>query len=88
MNEDEDYDAKNLNKFDLELQKKVRIMDKKLNEILKEIGIYFLFLFILYYVSFSNLSNSAYTYNKLFDSTFVQQQNSNEMGLNNVICEF
>ena len=88
MNEDEDYDAKNVNKFDLELHKKVRIMDKKLNEILKEIGIYFLFLFVLYYVSFTNLSNSAYTYNKLFHSTFVQQLDSNEMGLNNVICEF
>jgi hypothetical protein len=59
-------------------------MNKTLNEILKEIGIYLIFLFFLYYVSFKNLSSSAYTYNQLFQQTFVDPQSSNEIGLNDV----
>ncbi len=60
-------------------------MNKKLNEILKEIGVYFIFLAILYYVSFTNLSNSAFTYNQLFKYTFLDSQNLNEIGLNDVV---
>jgi len=60
-------------------------MDKRLNDIVKEIGIYLIFLFFLFYVSFTNLSLSAGPYNRLFQSTFVQRQNLNEIGLNEVI---
>jgi hypothetical protein len=60
-------------------------MDKRLNEILKEIGIYLIFLFFLFYVSFTNHSLSAKTYNSLFQNTFVQQQKPKEIGLYDVI---
>ena len=60
-------------------------MDKRFNEILSEMGIYLIFLFFLYYDSFTNYSNSSFTYNQLFRSTFVFPQNPNEKGLNDVI---
>ncbi len=59
-------------------------MDKRLNDILKECGIYLIFLFFLLYVSFTNVSLSAITYNRLFQHTFVQQQKPKEIGLNEV----
>jgi len=59
-------------------------MDKRLNEILKEIGIFLIFLFFLFFVSFTNISLSANTYNRLFQNTFVQQQKPKEIGLNEV----
>ena len=84
-NEDEDYsETQKLDDSILEEHKRLRIMDKRLNEILKEIGIYLIFLFFLYYVSFKNLSSSAFTYNQLFQQTFVDSQSSNEIGLNDV----
>ena len=85
-NEDEDFsETQKLDDSNLEEHKHLRIMNKKLNEILKEIGIYLIFLAILYYVSFTNLSNSAFTYNRLFKNTFVDSQSSNEIGLNEVV---
>ena len=59
-------------------------MDKRFDEIIREIGIFLIFLFFLYFVSFSNLSNSSFISNQLFQSIFVDQQNPNEKGLNNV----
>lgn len=68
-----------------EVLKKLRLWDKRFNEILKEIGIFCIFLFILFIVSFSNLSNSSFNYNQSFKSTFIDQQISNEISLNDVI---
>jgi hypothetical protein len=62
-----------------------RIMDKKLNDILREILIYTIFLFVLFYVSFVNISTISIHYNELFQNTFVHPQNQNEKGLTDVI---
>ena len=85
-NEDEDFELKqNYDNCELEELKRIRIMDKKFNEITKEIGIYLTFLFFLYYVSFINYPSSSITYNQLFQNTFVQPQNLNKIGLKEVI---
>jgi hypothetical protein len=84
-NEDEDFcETQKLDNSILEEHKRLRIMDKRLNEIFKEMGIYLIFLFFLYHVSYTNLSSSAFTYNLLFQQTFVDSQSSNETGLNDV----
>jgi hypothetical protein len=48
---------------------------------LKEVFGYIVFIVILFVVALSNLSNSAIQYNRLFQSNFVEQQSSNEIGL-------
>jgi hypothetical protein len=48
---------------------------------LKEVFGYIVFIVVLFVVAFSNLSNSAMQYYRLFQSNFVEQQSSNEIGL-------
>jgi hypothetical protein len=72
-------DADDLN----ELRKK-RLFEIKMSQIMKEISIYLLFLFVLFVVAFSNLSSSSFQYNQLFLKTFVNKQNGENMGLNEV----
>lgn len=84
-NEDEDYtETQTYDDTDLEEFKKIQKMDKRLNEIMKEIVVFLFFLFFLFYVAFTNLSSYGIYYNQLFEWTFVKQQNSNEIGLNEV----
>jgi hypothetical protein len=77
-------DTEQLKSFNVDELKKARLLEKKMLSILKEIFIFLLFLFFLYWVTFSNLSQSSYQYNQLFIATFVKQQSQNEMGLENV----
>ncbi len=70
--------------WNLEDFKKKRIFEIKLGQILNEIIVFSVFLFFLYTVSFLNISSSAINYNKLFLKSFVQQQERNEMGLDQV----
>ncbi len=72
-------DADDLN----ELRKK-RLLEIKMGQIMKEISIYLLFLFVLFVVAFSNLSSSSFQYNQLFLNTFVNKQSGENMGLNEV----
>jgi hypothetical protein len=72
-------DADDLN----ELRKK-RLFEIKMSQIMKEISIYLLFLFVLFVVAFSNLSSSSFQFNQLFLKTFVNKQNGENMGLNEV----
>jgi hypothetical protein len=69
----------------LENLKKKRIFEIKLGQILNEIIVFSVFLFVLYTVSLLNTSSSAINYNKLFLKTFVQQQDKNETGLDQVL---
>jgi len=69
----------------LENLKIKRIFEIKLGQILNEIIVFSVFLFVLYTVSLLNTSSSAINYNKLFLKKFVQQQDKNEMGLNQVL---
>ena len=69
---------------DLNELRKNRLFQIKMSQIMKEISIYLLFLFILYVVAFSNLSSSSYQYNQLFLNTFVHKQNGENMGFNEV----
>ena len=81
------YNMQALNLYtyaELDDLKRKRIVEIRLKEIFKEIFLYCIFLFILYYISYTNISISAYTYNKLFQHTFVDKQSSNELGLNEV----
>ena len=84
-NEDEDYECERSKTLDLKELKRKRILEKKLNSILHEISIFIIFLFFLNFVSFSNVSNTSFIYNQLFQTAFVNQQNLNEIGLNDVI---
>jgi hypothetical protein len=77
-------DTEQLKSFNVDELKKARLLEKKMLSILKEIFIFLTFLFFLYWVTFSNLSQSSYQYNQLFIATFVKQQSQNEMGLENV----
>ena len=84
--EDEDFHLdQKWNMSELKELKRERIMDKRLNDILREIAIYTIFLFVLYYVSFVNISSISINYNELFQNTFVHQQDQNKIGLTDVI---
>jgi hypothetical protein len=74
--------------WQLEEWRKKRIFALKLSLIMKEVFIFSVFLVTLYLVSFSNLAYSAINYNKLFINTYVQQQNTNEIGLDQVSVNF
>jgi hypothetical protein len=73
---------------DLKEMRRIRLLDIKLWSILNELGIYSLFLLILYVVSFFNLNNSSFLYNQLFLSSFVNQKSPNEIGLHDVNIDF
>jgi hypothetical protein len=73
-----------LNSEDLNELRKKRLFEIKMSQIMKEISIYSIFLFILFVVAFSNLSSSSFQYNQLFLNTFVHKQNRENMGLNDV----
>ena len=73
-----------LDNEDLIELKRIRNLDQKCWSILKEVFVYIVFIVVLYVVTFSNLSNSAMRYNRLFQSNFVEQQSSNEIGLYDV----
>ncbi len=69
---------------DLDEFRKNRLFEIKITQILKEISIYSLFLFILYVIALSNLSSSSFQYNQLFLNTFVHKQKGEHIGLNDV----
>jgi hypothetical protein len=81
--ENENFRSK-LDPDDLNELRKTRLFEIKMSQIMKEISIYSLFLFILYVVAFSNLSSSSFQYNQLFLNTFVNKQSAENMGLNEV----
>jgi hypothetical protein len=75
---------KKFNGEELKEMKRIRILDQKCLSIFKEIFIYIAFVVVLYEITFSNLSSSSMQYNFHFQNTFVRQQSSNEIGLNDV----
>ncbi len=81
------HDKKVFFDWQLEEWKKKRVFQLKLNIIIKEVIVFLVFLFFLYSVTFANISNSAYSYNKQFISKFVQQLSTNEIGLDQVILK-
>jgi hypothetical protein len=74
----------NLDVDDLYELRKNRLFEIKMGQIMKEISIYLLFLFVLFVVAFSNLSSSSFQFNQLFLNTFVNKQNGENVGLNEV----
>ena len=81
---DEDFDNTISNEIDYKDLKRLRLWDKRFDEISRDIGVFLIFLIFLYYVSFSSLSDSSYIYNELFQTTFVQAQSTTEKGLDEV----
>lgn len=51
---------------------------------MREIGIFLIFIVTLYIISFTNVSLSAFSYNELFQKSFVEKQSDDEIGLNDV----
>ena len=71
--------------FNVNEIKKQRLLEKKLWSIMKEILVFLSFLFSLYWVTFSNISQSSFHYNQLFIATFVKKQSFNDtIGLGDV----
>ena len=77
-------DNQKINQEELKELKLNRIIDKKLLSIIKEINFFLVFLGFLYFVSFANLSSSSLQFNKLYQSSFVNSENSLQVGLNDV----
>ena len=77
-----------LDEDELKEMRRIRFLDIMLWSILNEVGIYVVFLMVLYAISFFNLNNSSFVYNKLFLSTFVNQQSQSGLGLKNVFVIF
>ena len=69
---------------ELEENKKRKLIDKELWEILNEILIFTTFFISLTIVAYSNISNSSIYFNQLYQQNFVTAQSSNEKGLNEV----
>jgi hypothetical protein len=78
----------NGDKDDLKEMRRIRLLDIQFLSILNEMAIYSIFLLLLYVISFFNLNNFSYIYNRLFLNTFVNRQSLNEIGLNDVIKFF
>jgi hypothetical protein len=70
---------------DLKEMRQIRLLEIKFWSILNELGVYLVFWFLLYVVSFFNLNNSSFVYNQLFLNTFVNRQSLDEIGLYDVI---
>jgi hypothetical protein len=81
---DEDFDEMISNENNFKDLKRLRLWDKRFDDISRYIGVFLIFSFFLYFVSFSNLSDSSYIYNELFQTTFVQAQSPTENGLDDV----
>ena len=84
----EEEKSSKLDEDELKEMRRIRLLDIMLWSILNEVGIYSVFLMVLYAISFFNLNNSSFVYNQLFLSTFVNQQSQSELGLNNVFVFF
>jgi len=83
--EDEDFEYRKLeNEIHFSDMKRLRLWDKRFDDISRDIGLFLIFLFFLYNVSFSNLSDSSFIYNELAQTTFTQVQSKNETGLESV----
>jgi hypothetical protein len=83
---DEDEDFENIEMYEkgVEERKRLRLWDKRFDDISRDIGVFLIFLFFLYFVSFSNLSDSSYIYNELFYGTFIDALSPTEKGLEDV----
>ena len=79
------YEPEGFDKEDLIELKRIRVLDQKCWSILKEAFINVVFLFVLYYVAFSNITASSIQYNFLYQNNFVKSQSSKEIGLFDVI---
>ena len=69
---------------ELEEFKRNKLFDEEFWKILKEITIFTIFLVFLFFVSYSNVSNSSFRFNQLYQSAFVNAQNTQEIGLSSV----
>jgi hypothetical protein len=83
-NIDDDTKLEKLNDSELCELKNQRILDKKFSEFLTETLVYAVFFILLFVVAISNFSFASMSYNKLYQNTFVNRQNHNETGLNDV----
>lgn len=84
-NVDEDFENRTVNTHDFDGLKKLRLWDKRLDEILREMGIFIVFLIIIFVISFTNVSFSSFSYNQLFISNFVVAETDSQIGLYDVI---
>ena len=83
FNRDE-YETEQIDDFELELQRKEKLMNKEFWDIVKEITHFSIFLVFLFVLSYSNLTANSIYFNQLYQNTFVNVQNNQEIGLNNV----
>jgi hypothetical protein len=70
--------------LDLERHKRERILNKEFWNIIKDIIRFSAFLVFLFIIAYSNLTATSLYFNRLYKNTFVNAQNSEEMGLNHV----
>ncbi len=79
-----DYESEKIDDFELEIQRKERLLNNEFWNIVKEITHFSIFLVFLFVVSYANITANSIYFNKLFQNTFVYVQNNQEIGLNNV----
>ncbi len=84
----EEEKSSKLDEVELKEMRRIRLLDIIHWSILNEFSICSLFLLVLYTISFYNLNNSSFIYNRLFFSTFVNQQSQSDLGLGNVFIIF
>jgi hypothetical protein len=77
-------DLGKIDTLDLERNKRERILNKEFWDIVKGIIGFSAFLVFLFIVAYSNLTASSILCNQMYQNTFVNAQNSEEMDLNNV----
>jgi hypothetical protein len=75
------YEPERFDREDLIELKRIRNLDQKCWSILKEALINVVFLFVLYYVAFSNITASSMQYNFLYQNNFAKSQTAKEIGL-------
>ena len=83
-NDDENKNHRLVDENLLDQFKAQRIFQRKLAAYKREFLTFVVFLFIIFYVSYTNLSFASYTYGQLFKTTFVQSQSLSDMGLSDV----
>ena len=74
-----------MNENEIEKEKKKHNLDKKLKRVIKEIILYFLFLYNLYIVAFNNINDNNFRYKTSLTNLFSKSNIIGNMDIKEVL---
>lgn len=64
--------------YNLEWARSNRIREVRIWQAVREISVYFVFILVLFYVTYTNIGTSAFDYQRAIKSTFAFEDNVNK----------